>query len=499
MAKKINLPANVEAERTVLGSMILSPNACSLGLASLTPESFSGVDKRNVLVFQAIQALVAHKTPVDASTLTDQLINFNTLEDAGGPEYILELTNSPISPDNIDHYINIVHDQALLRDYLLQMDKIRGEYARGEVPDIGDFLTQSTLALEEIASQRTVGEFKKADTVSETVRAQIENQSARGNRGLTGVDTGYPRLNRITHGWQKGDLVVIASRPSVGKTAFAINLALHATSYKDKPVAFFSCEMGADQIMKRLIALVGRIDSERIQTGDLSERETIKINSAIATIKNLKLYIDDTANPNLGDLLAKAHKLKAAEPDLAAIFIDYLNLIETGEHNKNDSRAQEVSQITRSLKELARNLHVPVIALAQLNRDVEKNEGNVPSLSNLKESGSIEQDADLVLLMYRPDYYTIMGHKDVKPKGFGNTEYAKTLSSQVQEAQKAGNPQANDISVVSILVAKNRNGRTEPITLMFSRNYSLFESATLELEQQQAKTLGLALGPLEDA
>ncbi len=496
MARKFTLPSNVEAERSVLGAMLLDPNACAVALASLTDASFSGVDKRNVLVFKAMSELANHKMPIDAQTVTDELINLKTIDDAGGPEYLLELGNSPISPDNIDHYINIIKDQAVLREFLVKMSSIQDSYASGDVPDIGDFISSSSQSLNDIASRRTVGDFKKADVISEAVRQQIENEANRSTRGLTGVDTGYTRLNKFTHGWQKGDFIVIAARPSVGKTAFALNLALHATNYKDKPVAFFSCEMGADQIMKRLISAVSHVNSENIQTGELTQKEMEKISNAIDAIKHTKLFIDDTANPMLGDLIAKARKLKAAEPDLSLIVIDYLNLIVTEQHY--DSRAQEVSQITRGLKELARDLHIPVIALAQLNRDVDQNEGHVPMLSNLKESGSIEQDADLALLMYREDYYTSTGQGTIKPHGFANNDYTKQLNTQVQAAQAQGNQKASDISVVSIAIAKNRNGRTGTFTLLFSKNYSLFDNPSPEMEQTANKLSNPALGPGDD-
>jgi replicative DNA helicase len=489
MAKTIVLPSNVEAERSVLGAMLLDPNAAAVALASLSEASFSGVDKRNILVFRAMQELASRKTPIDAETVTNELIIMKTLEDAGGPEYLLELGNSPISPDNIDHYINIVRDQSVLRDFLLKMQEIQDAYAAGDVHDIGEFLAGSNAALDEIASHRTVADFKKADVISEAVRTQIQNISNRANRGLTGVDTGYLRLNKFTHGWQKGDFIAVAARPSVGKTAFALNLALHATNHKDKPVAFFSCEMGADQIMKRLIASVAHVNSENIQTGDLTQKDLEKVSSAIDAIRHTKLYIDDTANPLLGDVIAKTRKLKAAEPDLALVIIDYLNLIVTEQHY--ESRAQEVGQITRSLKELARNLHIPVIALAQLNRDVDQNEGHVPMLSNLKESGSIEQDADIALLMYRDDYYTSTGQGQPKLKGFANNDYSKNLASQVQAAQAQGAGKASDISVVTFSLAKNRNGRTGIFSLLFSKSYSLFDNPSEEMEQTQKKLAGL--------
>lgn len=325
----ITLPSNVEAERSVLGSMLLDPNAAAVGIASLTEESFSGSDKRNILVFHAMSELSQRKEPIEAQGVINELKILKTLDDAGGADYIFELVNSQISPDQIDHYIKIVKDQAVLREFLLKLQDIQNQYASGNVPDIGEFIATGSQQLEEIASKRQVGEFKDSATVAAIVKEQIMSESKRSNRGLTGVDTGYPRLNQYTHGWQKGDLVVIAARPSVGKTAFALNLLVNAARYRDKPVAFFSCEMGADQIMKRMLSSDSLVNSEAIQTGMLQERDLERIDASCKHLANTKIFIDDTANPMLGDLLAKSRKLKAAQPDLALIVIDYLNLIST--------------------------------------------------------------------------------------------------------------------------------------------------------------------------
>jgi len=495
----VALPNNVEAERTVLGSMLMDPDAAAVGIASLSDASFSGAEKRNLIVFQAMEELAKRKQLIDIPGVTNELINLKTIEDAGGSDYLLDLVNSAISPDNIDHYIKIVKDQAVLRDFLLKMNEIQDSYKNGNMADIGEFVASSSQALEDIASKRTVGEFKDSATIAQAVQTQIIQESKRTNRGLTGVDTGFPRLNQYTHGWQKGDLVVIAARPSVGKTAFALNLLVNGSRYRDQPVAFFSCEMGADQIMKRLISSDALVNAEDIQTGNLLEKDLEKIDHSVKRLSNTKIYIDDTANPMLGDLMAKARKLKAAHPDLAMVVIDYLNLITTETHY--DSRANEVSQITRSLKELARSLKMPIIALAQLNRDVEQNEGRVPMLSNLKESGSIEQDADMVLLMYRADYYRNLGIADnqgSKGKNFANNSYTQQLEQNVQAQKANAGKDPNSVSVVTFSVAKNRNGRTGAVTLLFEKAHSRFNSPSLEMEKAEAKKNGVSFDDFEE-
>ncbi len=499
---KIVLPSNVEAERCVLGSILMDPSAASTALSALTEDVFSDVDKRNLLVYKAMEILSSHNASIDVQSVADTLNNLKTYDDAGGSEYLMELIQSTISPDNVDHYVKIIKDQAVLREYLLQIQAIQDSYAKGDVPDIGEFLATATNSLQEIASKRSVGEFKDAKTIATAVEMQIQKEANGDNRGLTGLDTGYKRLNKYTHGWQKSDLIIIAARPSVGKTAFALNLAVNAARYKDKPVAVFSCEMPSDQVMKRLIANFSLVKLEKIQTGPLDEKELGKVSSAVNTLSNTKLYIDDTPNPKLGDLVSKAmklqDKLQSEHSDLAMIVIDYLNLI--GTEGNYDSRANEVSVITKTLKQLARQMKIPIIALAQLNRDVEQNDGRIPMLSNLKESGSIEQDADIVLLMYRSDYYKNLGIGDNKGQTghkFGKDQYTQQLEQQVQQqSQQAGKD--TGISVVSISVAKNRNGRTGVITLLFDKNLQRFDTPSFSLEQEEAKKNGVVLDTDDD-
>lgn len=499
MAKSFVLPSNVEAERSVLGAMLLSPDACSLALASLTEESFSGADPKNQLVFRAMKELGDRNESIDTQTVNNQLRNMKLAEDAGSPEYLMELIDSSINPNNVEHYINIVRDQAVLRDFLLKMEAIKTSYSNGEVTDIGDFIAANAQGLDDIAAKRSVGGFQDAPTVVGVVSRQIEMEKSRANKRLTGVDTGFTTLNKYTHGWQKGSLNIIAARPSVGKTALAINLAYNAALHEGKTVAFFSCEMPSEQIMKRLCASVSLVNLEAIQTGDLYGNDSVKIASALEQIKNTKIYFDDTPNQLLGDIVAKSRKLQSAHPDLCAIFVDYLNLISTGETNTFDSRAQEVSLITKTLKELARSLNIPVIALAQLNRDVDKTDQKIPSLANLKESGSIEQDADMVLLLYRKDYYTSVGQSVTpKEKGYGApSQFTQNVQNDVNKAKSMGKD-TGSVSVVQILLAKNRNGRTGEITLLFSKNYQRFDSPSPQMEQSEARINGNSVSPDEE-
>ena len=470
-ARDFETPANIFAEQAVLGMMLIDQDAAALGLAALSEQSFSGRDERNVLVFRAMKSVEEKHSPVDLQTVTNELINANCFESAGGNEYLRQLLDVPMSPENIEHYIRIVNDQAVLRDFLLKMREGILEYRKaGEFKDVGEFLARYTADLTRISGKRSVGEFRTAEVVARAVQKMLEAEGQRSANGITGVDTGYTDMNRLTHGWQKGDLIVIAARPSVGKTAFAINLAVNAARKTGKPVAFFSAEMSADQIMKRIIS------SESHVTGDdllapmyLDARRRAQVASAIDHIATYPIFFDDTPNIRLGDLLAKARKLKGAHEDLSLIVIDYLNLITT-EHQ--ESRALEVQQISMSLKELARSLKVPVIALAQLNRASDMNPKGVPTLANLRESGSIENDADLVLLMYRSDYY----QNQAQGKGAQNGEknYRERLEESVEQGKKEAGDKAS-MSITEVRVAKNRNGALGTCYYLFSKAYSRFD------------------------
>ncbi len=478
---------NVEAERSVLGAMLMDPGAASFGLGSLTVDSFSDLDPRNKLVFKAMYELADMGKPIDAQLVTDRLINSKTYNDAGGAEYLGVLIESQINPSNVDHYIRIIRDHQLLREYLKKMDEVELDYQNGQVDDIGAFLTRSTDGLQSIAAKRQVGEFKDAATVAEIVRNQIDQESRSSNKNLTGVDTGYTRLNKITHGWQKGNLIILAARPSVGKTALAINFAFNAATHRSGgSVAFFSCEMDNSSIMKRLLSAVSNVESDRLQTGDLDQKDREKIAAGIDLIKKTRMYFDDTPNPTVGEIVAKATKLKSAHPDLSLIIIDYLNIIQTEE--KFDSKNVQIGKITMDLKELARTLELPVICLAQINRKAEDNPNGKPGLANLRDSGSIEQDADIVMILSRSDY----GNKKKDPQA---GSYLDNLNQQLEASKKAGKDKAS-MSIANLEIAKNRNGRTGDVTLVFSKSYSRFDNPTIDMERQIAAASGNPL--LED-
>ena len=489
MANRIALPSNVEAERAVLGSMIAYPESADEAFGYLTAEDFSGVDPRNPLIYKCLFELHRQQTPIDPETLHAMEVSMQVAEACGDNEYIFELVSRAINPDNMAFYVTSVHEQAVLRRLLLQCRQIEDEYASG-VTNIGDFIIKSNDSITQIAQQRHVQGMRSAEDVASVVRERL-SQTRSDSKAITGIPTGYRRLDELTHGWKRGDLIILAARPSVGKTAFGMNLAFNASYLTNTPVAFFSLEMGAEDIMGRLIASRSLVSNDHIQTGYLDSREKAKVKAAIDEISATKIFFDDTPNCRLGDVVSKAKKLKNLHPDLSLIVIDYLGRIRYSDKVDFNARQQEVSFISGELKSLARTLDVPVICLAQLNRNVEKTENKVPMLSDLRESGAIEQDADVVMLMYRDDYYTNQGIS-TKPKGWAKKDGKQEEQPQEQPEQKKN----SDVSDVTISVAKNRNGKVDRFHLMFQRSYSLFNDPAKEYEEKAAEMRGI--GSFED-
>ncbi len=486
MAEFIALPSNVEAERSVLGAMLIAPEAAEIALGSLMENDFSDADPRNKLIFRAAMALHEHDRPIDAQTIIDELITLK-LDKSVESNYIFDLVSTVITPENIDQYIMMVREQSVLRELLLKCQEIQKTYSAG-VADIGSFIAKSNNEISLIAQKRAVQDMRSAKDVAEEVSRHLKKASAADKHGLTGIDTGYKKLNAYTHGWQKGDFIILAARPSVGKTALGMNFAYNAAIYSHVPVAFFSLEMGATQVMQRLIASRSYVSNDKIQTGWLNANDKVKIVSAIDEISHTEIFFDDTPNAKLGDVIAKATRLKNTHPNLGLIVIDYLGRIRYSDKADLSARQMEVSYVSGALKTLARTLDVPVICLAQLNRNVESSESKVPALSNLRESGSIEQDADIVMLMYRKDYYRDLGQQ-TKEKG-----WAKDKKGGDQPQTQLAQPTTEDstdntggMSDVKVLVAKNRNGQTGQVTLLFQKAFSRFDDPSPEYEEAEAR------------
>lgn len=454
------LPHNIPAEKSVLGAMISSRDALIEASSGLVVEDF--FDLKNQIVFGAILRVQDKREPVDVQTVTNELINSKEFEKIGGIEYLLEITESNIAPSNYKHYIDIVKDQAVLRNYLLQLKETINQYDKEEINDVSTFIGLTAEKILRKAESRKISSFETAESVANRVKADLNTIKITDEDGVTGLTTGYKRLNELTHGWQKSDMIILAARPSVGKTAFALNLCLNATLKTKKSVGIFSLEMPAEMLMMRLVANRSTVELGKIQTGKISQRDYVAIDKALSEIASTKLYIDDSPNIKLMDILSKARKLKMEHPDLALIMIDYIGLITTG-NKKVESRQVEVSEISRQLKALARELEIPILVLCQLSRNVEqaKTGGRKPVISDLRESGSIEQDADVIMLLSRPDYQ----NKD--------TSNMKALTKDVNEP--IINENGETISQVTVTVGKNRNGPIGDVKLIFTKTIGRFD------------------------
>lgn len=463
------VPNNPELEKTTLGLMIMDKEACSYALQNLTEAAFPNINNDNRTIFNAISTLFQNNVTVDLMNVLQQLETMKAKNSVGGFEYLREITDSAFVYTAIKDYCRQLEDYRLLREALQVLDQKLFDYRTKQIPDINDFVGQITAEITDIAKKRRIDDFESAKTLAERLEEHMKVLAKSSTGTLTGVNTGYIELNNLTHGFQKGDYVIVAARPSVGKTAFALNLALNIAQKNQKTVGFFSVEMPARQMMMRLVASQSYVNYNSIQTGHLAKNEALKVKDGLVLLSSLPLYIDETPGIKISDIVIKTRKLKQENSNLAAIFIDYIGLVTT--HKKTESRQLEVSEISRTLKELARELDITVVALSQLSREVEKRPNKRPTLSDLRESGGLEQDADLVMLMYREDYYLEQG--TLKEKDAQYYSYFATLKEK-----------PNDLapSLVDIMIAKNRNGEIGSTTLIFFKSCSNFSEPDTSLK-----------------
>jgi replicative DNA helicase len=430
-------PQAKEIEEAILGAIMLQKDAFDAAVELLKPESFY-LDAHQ-RIFRSMQSLANKSQPIDVLTVVEQLRFSEELEQVGGPYYVTKLTNAVVSSANIEAHSKIIHQKFLQRE----MIRICGETlsdAYEDSVDVFDLMEAHESKLTQVTLQQNQNEITSLDT--EMVYAmQRMTDRMHAKEDVTGVASGFPALDRITHGWQSPDLIILAARPSVGKTAFAGNIARNAALNPTKPVkvAIFSLEMSKGQITERLLSSESEIHLEKIMTGKMEEWEGKKIFTAgIQKLVGEKILLDDTPALSLFELRTKARRLKRKD-DIGLIIIDYLQLMSGDGDGRNGNREQEISKISRGLKSLAKELHIPIIALSQLSREPEKRKGDqkMPMLSDLRESGAIEQDADVVLFMYRPEYY------DQTSDEMGDSTRGET----------------------HIKIAKNRNGKLDIVKL----------------------------------
>jgi len=438
-------PQALDVEKIVLGALMIDKDAYSVICETIHPESF--YEPRNQKVYAAIRDLAMAEKPIDIITVTDQLSKSGTLEDVGGPVYIAELSSRVASSANIEYHANIIAQKFLARQ-LIQFASDVETKAFDETIDVDDLMQHAEGALFELSQKNMKKDYTQIDPVIKNAMDVI-TRAAQNKDGLTGVPTGYHKLDDITSGWQASDLVIIAGRPAMGKTSFALSMAKNIAADYKVPLAFFSLEMSNVQLVNRLISNACEIEGKKIQNGQLLPDEWDRLDKRVNSLLGAPLYIDDTPGLSVFELRTKARRL-VREHGVKMIMIDYLQLMNAN-GMRFSSRQEEVSTISRSLKGLAKELDIPILALSQLNRGVESREGlegKRPQLSDLRESGAIEQDADMVLFVHRPEYYHI--YQDDK---------GRDLHGMAQ-----------------IIIAKHRKGATGDVLLTFRGEYTRFEN-----------------------
>jgi len=446
-------------ERAVLGALLIDKDAYAVVCEMLFPESF--YEPRNQMIYAAIRDLSMDEKPVDVLTVTEQLARSGKLEEAGGPAYIAEISSRVATSAHIEYHARIVAQKFLARQ-LIQFAGDVETKAFDETIDVDELMQHAEGALFELSQKNMKKDYTQIDPVIKNA-LDVLNKAAANTSGLTGVPTGYHKLDEITSGWQASDLVIIAGRPAMGKTSFALSMAKNIAADYQLPMAFFSLEMSNVQLVNRLISNCCEIQGSKILNGQLQRDEWDRLDNRINSLMGAPLYIDDTPGLSVFELRTKARRL-VREHGVKIIMIDYLQLMNAN-GMRFSSRQEEVSTISRSLKGLAKELDIPILALSQLNRGVESREGlegKRPQLSDLRESGAIEQDADMVLFVHRPEYYHI--YQD---------DHGRDLHGMAQ-----------------IIIAKHRKGATGDVLLTFRGEFTRFEDPDDNLLGNAAPPMG---------
>ncbi|MBU0502250.1 MAG: replicative DNA helicase [bacterium] len=436
-------PQDLAAEQSVVGAMLLDKNAMVRVVETVRPDSFYRDAHRRI--FEAILSLFDRGEPIDLITVTDAMRKGGTLEAAGGAVYLADLLNSVPTSANVEYYAKIVEEKATLRSLIEAGTQIVAN-AFEERERVDQILDDAEKSIFGIALGRVREGFQKIDTVMKSVLNKIDSLYEK-KEAITGTPTGFPDLDKMTAGFQNSELIIIAARPSVGKTALCLNIAQNAAVKNKIPVAIFSLEMSKEQLAQRMLCSEAEVDAQRLKTASLSDTGWKKLTRALGRLSEAPIYIDDSATLTSTEIRAKARRLKL-ERGLGLIIIDYLQLMRG--IGRVENRVQEISEIARSLKTLAREIDVPVIALSQLSRAVEQRTDRIPRLSDLRESGEIEQTADVVMFIHREDYY---------------------------------NPQSERGNIAEIIIAKQRNGPVGKIELVFRKDITKFCSKESRYEQ----------------
>lgn len=449
ISTNLQIPYDEHAEMSVLGAIFIDPKAMPTVQSTLQETDF--YKARHQLIFQAMDFVYNKNNTVDIVTLASHLDAYDQLESVGGQEYLLELMHFTPTSVNVEQYIQIVRDKSILRQLInasQQISQVAYQEA-DEIQNIVDYSEKLILSIGEGSQTNRPQPIHKVIDDAFNRVLELSEQTT----DVVGLSTGYRDLDILTSGFQLDQLIILAARPSVGKTTFALNIAQNIATKSKVPVAIFSLEMGAVELVNRMICAEGNINASNLRTGNLTEEEWGSFTIATQTLRNAPIFIDDSAGTRVSEIRAKCRRLKQENPDLGMIVIDYLQLIEgTGREN----RQQEVSEISRQLKMLAKELKVPVLALSQLSRGVEHRQNKRPMLSDIRESGSIEQDADIVTFLYREDYH--------------------------QQEEDSDEPNEDDLpdNTVEVIIAKNRSGARGTIKLLFKKEYNKFSSLSYQ-------------------
>ena len=434
------LPNDLEAEMSVLGVAFLSNEALEKISEEVTEEMF--YTEKNRIIFNAMINLYKENTPLDLTTIRAELDKKKSFNEVGGINYLTEIIDSVVTSANLEYYIKILKDAAIRRNVIgVATDIVTSAYNEENVTSMLDNAERNIL---NVVRQRTSSEFMPIHEVLKNAQKRLE-ELAKNKSDITGIRTGFYDLDRVTAGLHGGELIILAARPGMGKTAFALNIAVNAAFSTNKAIAIFNLEMSAEMLVNRMLASVGGIDSYKLNTGKLEHNDWKRYNEALSKLARTNIYIEDNAGITAPEIKAKCRRLASTPDGLGLVVIDYLQLITTGS-NRVESRQVEVSEISRSLKTMALELDVPVIALAQLSRSVDKRENKEPALVDLRESGSLEQDADLVLFLNRKDYYEAKSEKK------------------------------ENIVPIDVIIAKHRKGSTGLYRLLFELNMSNFKN-----------------------
>lgn len=434
------LPHDLVAEQSVLGAVFIAPDTIISLADELVPDDF--YKPANKIVFKTMLSLLEKGEPIDATTMVSALTNQGQIKEIGGLNYVVELVNSTPTSKNVEHYAKLVKEKSSLRRVIADLSDSLSSAYQGDV-SISDIIAQTEKSMLDISNQNTGTGFRNVADILDTHMQIVETRS-QTDGFVTGLSTGFVGLDKITTGLHEGNLIILAARPAMGKTALALNIAKHVAVQEHKPTVIFSLEMGAEELIERIVASEGMVPGYHLKTGNLSTDEWKRIVQAQSNLYDTPIFVDDTAGIRISEIRSKARKLSQEMGSLGIIIIDYLQLI-TG--SKGENRQQIVSEISRELKILAKDLRVPVIALSQLSRSVEQRQDKRPMLSDLRESGSIEQDADIVAFLYRDAYY---------------------------QKEQADSQETNNVT--ELILEKNRHGSLGTVKLYFHMEYTKFSS-----------------------